>query len=65
MPSEVTKAEFDKLKQEVEELKQRLAEAKAQDEREGNPDCETEEKFTLIRKIAEIVGVDLEDVIGN
>lgn len=60
-----TRAEFDALKREVEEMKELLKKAKAQDIAEGNPDCEMEEKVAFLRKIAELVGVDLEDVFDN
>ena len=52
--SVVSRAEFDKLKRDVEELKR----AKEYDE----PDCEMDEKVELIRKVAELVGVDIEDL---
>jgi len=62
---EVSKLEFEQLKAEVLELKELLKKAKVIDEALGTPDCETEEKFELIRKVAELVGVDLEDVINT
>lgn len=62
--TEVTKEDFDALKQEVEELKQLLLAAKRFDEATGQPDCEMDEKVELIKRIAEAVGVDLEDVFG-
>lgn len=60
----VSRADFDKLKREVEELKKLLVAAKAYDEATGQPDCEMEEKVDLIKRVAEAVGVDLEDVFG-
>lgn len=50
------------LKVEVEDLKQQLIAAKAQDEAEGNPDCEMQEKVAFIRRVADLVGVDFSDV---
>jgi len=44
-------------------MKELLKKAKIYDEENGEPDCEVEEKFDLIRKIAKLVDVDLEDVL--
>lgn len=59
---QVSRDEFLALKREVEELRKLLLAAKAFDEATGQPDCEVDEKVELIKKIAEIVGVDLGDV---
>lgn len=59
----VSQAEFDRLKREVEALRQLLAAAKTFDAATGQPDCEVDEKVELIRRIAEYVGVDLADVL--
>lgn len=59
---EVSREEFDKLKKDVEEMKKQLEKAKAQDIADGVPDCEMEEKVALLKKIAELVGVDLSTV---
>ena len=61
---EITREEFDALKKEVEEMKALLKRAKEYDERNNEPDCEIEEKMALLRKVARMVGVDLDDVIG-
>ena len=61
----VSQEEFDRLKREVEELRKLLVAAKAFDAATGQPDCEVDEKVALIRKVAEYVGVDLEDVLEN
>lgn len=60
-----TKEEFDALKKEVEELRKLLIAAKEYDEKTGQPDCELESKIELIRKVAELVGVSMEDVFGK
>lgn len=60
-----TREEFDALKREVEEMKTVLAWAKRYDAEHGQPDCEMDEKIALLRKMAEFVGVDLEDVLGG
>jgi hypothetical protein len=58
-PSAVPREEFDALKREVEELKKLLIAAKQYDDATGQPDCEQADKMALIRKLAELVGVDL------
>lgn len=58
----VSKQEFDALKKEVEELKQLLKAAKKFDEETGQPDCHMDDKVDFIKKLAEFVGVDLEDI---
>ena len=64
-PPEVTKAEFEKLRQEVLEMKALLKRAKLYDEKNGEPDCEIEDKMELLRRVAKAVGVDLDDVLQN
>lgn len=58
----VSQEEFDKLKKDVEELKELLKAAKKYDEATGQKDCEMDEKVEFIKKIAKFVGVDLNDV---
>lgn len=60
----VTRAEFDALKRDVEDMKALLVRAKKYDEDNGEPECEMEEKVALVRRVAEAVGVDLSDVLG-
>jgi hypothetical protein len=61
----ISKEEFDALKREVEDLKKLLERAKEYDARNGEPECETDEKMEVLRKVAELVGVDLDSVIGR
>jgi hypothetical protein len=66
MPTrDITRAEFDALKRDVEEMKALLKRAKEYDERNGEPDCEVDEKMALLRRVAEAVGISLDDVIGK
>lgn len=58
----VSRDEFNALKREVEEMKELLKRAVDYDKRTDQPDCETEEKMIIIRKVAEAVGVDLDEV---
>lgn len=60
----VSREEFEALKSEVEALHRLLREAKRYDEETGQPDCEVDEKVELLRRVAELVGVDMEDVFG-
>lgn len=55
-------AEIAKLRKEIEELKELLLAAKKFDEKTGQPNCEADDKVALIKKIAEMVGVDMNDV---
>jgi len=59
----VDKKDFDSLKKEVEDMKALLIRAKLYDEKNGEPHCEMEEKIATLRKIAELVGVDLKDIL--
>lgn len=61
----VTQQQFDELKKEMEELKQLLKAAIKFDEKTNQPHCEQEEKIQLIRKVAELVGVDMKDVFPD
>lgn len=64
-PSEVSRAEFDKLKAEVQEMKKLLERAKKYDEANKEPNCEMEDKMAKLRQIAALVDIDLEDIIGT
>jgi hypothetical protein len=59
----ITRQEFDDLKREVLEMKELLKRAKAYDEQNNEPDCEMDDKVALLRKIAALVGVSLDDVL--
>lgn len=60
-----SREEFDTLKREVETMKKVLESAKKYDQATNQPDCGVEEKMEVLRKIAAIVGVDLDEVIGK
>lgn len=59
----VSRAEFDALKTEVEELKKLLAAAKKYDEATGQRECEQAEKIAFLKKLAEFVGIDLSEAL--
>ncbi len=63
--SPITRMEFEALKREVELLKGLLAAAKVYDWENNEPDCETDEKMKRLKEIAEIVGIDLDEVLSN
>ena len=60
---EITKAEFEALKKEVEEMKALLKRAKIYDEQNNEPNCEMDEKMAMLRKFANAVGINLDDVL--
>ena len=62
---EVSRAEFESLKKEVEELKSLLKRAKEYDEKNNEPSCELESKMKILREIAKLVGVNLDEVLKN
>ena len=55
--------EFDSLRREVEALKKLLRAAKIYDEETGQPDCETDEKIATLKKVADLLGIDLNDAL--
>ena len=59
----VTRVEFDALKREVEALKNLLPAVQEYDKATGQEDCEHADKVTLVKKLAELVGVDLSEVL--
>lgn len=60
----VTRAEFEALRVELEAVKKQLLEAKKQDEADGNPDCEMEEKIDIFRQLGKMVGIDFDEVFN-
>lgn len=65
LPAEVSRADFEALKKEVEELKKLLKAASDFDKATGQPHCELDDKVKLIKQIAKLVGVDLGDVFDE
>jgi len=60
----VSREEFDALKREVEDMKKLLLRAKEYDERNNEPHCEMDEKVALLKRVAELVGVNLDEVFA-
>lgn len=65
MPSPISRAEFEALKKDVEEMKALLIRAKEYDEKNGEPDCEMDAKVALLKQVAKFVGVSLKEVWPN
>lgn len=65
LPNSPTKEEFDKLKKEVEILKEQIVRAKEYDKKNNEPDCEMEEKIAKIREICKFVGVDIDEILNK
>lgn len=61
-PPGVTQEQFNELKKEMEELKKLLKAAIEYDKKTGEPDCHMDEKVALIKRLAELVGVDMKDI---
>ena len=55
----VSKEEFEKLKREVEALRKLVEAAREFDADTGQPDCESDDKIALLKKIADALGVDI------
>jgi hypothetical protein len=62
IPVEVTRAEFDALRAEVEECKELVLAAKRIDAALGEPNCEMDEKVALLKRVAELVGIDMSEL---
>lgn len=62
---EVSREDFDAIREEFEELKRLLEAAKKFDDLTGQPHCEVDEKVRLIKEIAKLVGVELGDVFDS
>lgn len=60
---EAIRKDIDYVKKELELLKDLLKRAIKYDEKMNQPECEMEQKIEAIRKVAEIAGVDLSDVL--
>ena len=59
----VTREEFEKLKQEVELLRALLKRAIEYDKRTDQSHCEQDEKVALLKKVAEKLGISLDDLL--
>lgn len=55
----VSQQEFDKLKDEVLEMKKLLERAIKYDKEHNEPSCQTEEKVKLLKEMAKVFGIEL------
>ena len=62
--NEKLRKELDELKKEMSEFKKLLIAAKIYDDATDQHECEMAEKVELLKKIADLVGVDLKEVFG-
>lgn len=63
-----TREEFDQLRLEILEMKVLLQEAREDDKRNGEPDCENGDKVEKLRAIARIAGFtddEIDNIIGS
>ena len=61
----VNRVEFEALKAQVEQMKRDLEVAKQQDIKDGNPDCEMEDKVLVLKQIAKMFGINLGEIFPN
>jgi hypothetical protein len=64
-PQYATREEIEALREEVLQMRQLLERALEYDRKNNEPECQLEEKIAMLKKVAEIVGVDLTDLIGK
>ncbi len=60
-----SKADLDKIRADLEALRELLIAAKKFDAAVGEPDCEHDDKVDLIKKLAKHLGVDMKEVFGE
>ena len=60
-----TKAQFDALKKEVEDMKELLRKALEYDKKNNEPHCEIEEKMAILKAVAKGMGVDLNEIFKD
>jgi DNA-binding XRE family transcriptional regulator len=60
-----TAEQIEELRKELLLVKELLKKAIKYDEDNGEPNCEMEEKVELLKKIADAVGVDIDDVFSQ
>lgn len=58
----ISRLEFDELRKEILAIKELLIAAKKYDEATRQKDCHMDEKVALLKRLAEIVDVEFEDI---
>lgn len=61
----VTRDELEALRRDVEDLRGLIIRAKQYDREHNQPDCEVADKVALVRKVAELVGIDIVDALDR
>lgn len=56
----IPRREFEALKREVEMIKELLERAKEYDQVNHEPNCELADKIALLKRVAELVGIEIE-----
>ena len=64
-PQIINTIELQKLREEVQEMKELLKKAIQYDKDNNQPDCEKPEKIAFLKRMAEMVGITLDDVFGG
>ena len=59
---QVTREEHEKLRRDLEALRELILAAQKADKKMGMADCEMEEKVDFLKKVAELLEVDLSEV---
>ena len=62
-PNSASKQDLEALRKEVLEMKELLKKAIEYDKKNNEPNCQIEDKIAILKKVAEIVGVDLKDIL--
>lgn len=61
----ILKERYTQLKEQAEKMKRELEQAKAEDIKNNNPDCEMEDKVIILKKIAKMLDIDLSAVFKD
>jgi acetyl esterase/lipase len=64
-PQQVTKADFDRLKQDVEDLASLVRKALKYDEENNQKECEDPKKVQFLAELAKKSGVNIDDLIAQ
>lgn len=59
----VTRAQYELLKKEVQDMKALLRLAVEYDKRTGQPDCEVESKIARLREVAKAFKIDIDEIL--
>jgi hypothetical protein len=62
LPEKELQRQIDELREEFKAMKEMLKQAKIYDEKFNEPECELDEKVEFLKKVAVLVGIDLEDI---